>query len=78
MQDLKILNDFNLKVQVQITWADMDILGHVNSTKYFAYLETARIKYYEKLRLLNYFQSQRNLLISLWPFQQIQDLIQYR
>lgn len=55
MRDLKILNDFKLKVQIQIAWVDMDILGHVNSTKYFAYFESARIKYYEKLGLLNYY-----------------------
>ena len=55
MRDLKIFDDFNLKVQIQVAWVDMDALGHVNSSKYFAYFETARIKYFENLGLLKYF-----------------------
>jgi acyl-CoA thioester hydrolase len=55
MMDLKILNDFKLKVQIQIAWADMDALGHVNSSKYFVYFETARIQYYEHLDLRKQF-----------------------
>lgn len=55
MQDLKVLDDFLLKAQIQVAWVDMDVLGHVNSSKYFTYFETARIKYYEKLELFDYF-----------------------
>lgn len=55
MKDLKILDDFNLKIQLQVAWVDMDMLKHVNSSKYFAYFEGARIKYYENLGLLEYF-----------------------
>jgi acyl-CoA thioester hydrolase len=56
MQDLKVLKDFKVKIQTQVRWVDMDILGHVNSSKYFTYFEAARIKYYEKLKLLEYFK----------------------
>lgn len=55
MIELKALNDFNLKVKIQVAWVDMDVLGHVNSSKYFTYFETARIRYYEKLELPYYF-----------------------
>jgi acyl-CoA thioester hydrolase len=57
MTDLKILDDFKLNVQIQVAWIDMDSLGHVNSSKYFTYFETARVKYYENLGLLDYFKS---------------------
>lgn len=56
MRDLKVLKDFKVKIQTQVRWVDMDILGHVNSSKYFTYFEAARIKYYEKLKLLEYFK----------------------
>ncbi|NVO08520.1 MAG: acyl-CoA thioesterase [Bacteroidales bacterium] len=56
MQDLKVLKDFKVKTQTQVRWVDMDILGHVNSSKYFTYFEVARIKYYEKLKLLEDFK----------------------
>ena len=55
MQDIKILDDFKLKIQIKVAGVDMDVLGHVNSSKYFAYFEAARIKYYENLDLLNSF-----------------------
>lgn len=54
MQNLKVLDDFNLKSEIQVVWIDMDVLGHVNSSKYFGYFETARIKYYEALGVLNF------------------------
>jgi len=34
----------------------MDALGHVNSSKYFSYFESARIKYYVNLGLLDFFK----------------------
>lgn len=32
-----------------IRWADMDLLGHVNSTVYFRYMEQARIEWFYAL-----------------------------
>jgi acyl-CoA thioester hydrolase len=55
MQELKALGDFNIIVQFPVAWSDMDALGHVNSAKYFTYFESARVKYYHNLNLLNYF-----------------------
>jgi acyl-CoA thioester hydrolase len=31
-----------------IRWGDMDVLGHVNNTVYFRYMETARIAFLEE------------------------------
>ena len=42
------LDDFKIKVDIPIAWGDMDVLQHVNNTKFFKYFETARIKYFEK------------------------------
>lgn len=51
---MKILDEFNLKVVFPVAWRDMDAFGHVNSSQYFTYFETSRIKYFEELDLLNY------------------------
>jgi acyl-CoA thioester hydrolase len=56
MNDPKALSDFKLKIQLRVAWADMDIFGHVNSTYFFRYFESARIQYYESLGLLDYFK----------------------
>jgi acyl-CoA thioester hydrolase len=55
MSHPQVLNDFKINIPIQVAWADMDVLGHVNSTRYFAYFEIARIKYYEQLELTDYF-----------------------
>lgn len=55
MSHPQVLNDFKINIPLQVAWADMDVLGHVNSTRYFAYFEIARIKYYEQLELTDYF-----------------------
>ena len=35
--------------QVEVRWADLDLLGHVNNTKYFEYAMEARVKFYRDL-----------------------------
>lgn len=32
---------------IPMRWGDMDALGHVNNTRYFAYFEQARIQFFE-------------------------------
>ena len=34
---------FTLEMVIPIRWGDMDMMGHVNNTVYFRYLETIRI-----------------------------------
>ena len=31
---------------VEVRWADLDLLGHVNNTKYFEYTMEARVRFY--------------------------------
>jgi len=43
-----VLSPYPVIVDVVVRWADMDALGHVNSTAYFEYFETVRITYLER------------------------------
>ena len=36
---------------IPIRWGDMDMMGHVNNTVYFRYLEQARISWFEQMGL---------------------------
>lgn len=35
--------------RMPIRWGDMDMMGHVNNTVYFRYLEQARIEWFEQI-----------------------------
>lgn len=37
-----------------VRWGDMDAYGHVNNTTYFTYCESARMFYFDQLRLDDY------------------------
>ncbi len=41
--------EFSYFVEIDIRWADMDSLGHVNNANFLTYVETARVKLLEKL-----------------------------
>ena len=36
-------------LKIQIRFADLDIMGHVNNTVYFSYFEMARVYYFKQL-----------------------------
>lgn len=42
---------FRHHTPIQVRWADMDALGHVNNATYLTYLEQARIGYFNALGL---------------------------
>lgn len=44
---MKELELFNHRYEVQIRFADFDILGHINNTKHLVFVENARIDYME-------------------------------
>jgi acyl-CoA thioester hydrolase len=50
---MKILKDFPVIVKIPIAWGDMDAFGHVNNIRYFKYFETARIKFFEEIGLVD-------------------------
>lgn len=50
-------DEFQMWAKIDVRWGDMDSMGHVNNTKYFTYLETARIHLFAELGLLGAFGS---------------------
>jgi acyl-CoA thioester hydrolase len=56
---MKILNDFNLIVEIPVQWVEMDIFEHINNSYYFKYFEHARIKYFEKIGFLKMYNEKK-------------------
>ena len=54
---------FRFSTTLEVTWRDLDALGHVNNAVYFSYLEYARMKYLQELGLA--FQSLQDVGIIL-------------
>jgi len=44
----ELLGDFEVVVNLPVAWGDMDAFQHVNNTRYFRYMEDARIAYFER------------------------------
>ena len=42
-------NKFNYKTNIHLRFIDFDMMGHVNNSVYFTYLEIARTKYWEEI-----------------------------
>jgi acyl-CoA thioester hydrolase len=49
MSDTKPVRKLMHTMRQAIRWGDMDVLGHVNNTIYFRYMETGRIGFLEDL-----------------------------
>ena len=47
----ELLAGFPVVIDIPVAWGEMDSLRHVNNIVYFRYFESARIAYFEKLRL---------------------------
>jgi acyl-CoA thioester hydrolase len=47
----ELLTGFPVVIDIPVAWGEMDALRHVNNIVYFRYFESARIAYFEKLRL---------------------------
>jgi acyl-CoA thioester hydrolase len=45
------LGRFPVTVEIPVQWGDMDAFGHVNNAVYLRWFESARIAYFERLRL---------------------------
>lgn len=43
-----LLTGFEVIVALPVAWGDMDAFQHVNNTRYFRYMEDARIAYFER------------------------------
>jgi len=44
-QQKKLVHEMTMPVR----WGDMDVMGHVNNTVYFRYMETARIEWFRSV-----------------------------
>lgn len=42
---------YRYETHIQVRWADLDALGHVNNATYLTYLEQARVSYFNDLGL---------------------------
>ena len=47
------LEDFPVQVHIPIQWGDMDAFNHVNNIQFFKYFESARIKYFEEIGMID-------------------------
>jgi YbgC/YbaW family acyl-CoA thioester hydrolase len=54
------MNDFSMKLELRIDWSELDAFGHVNNLEIMKYVQTARVKYLEKVGLMQ-LQSQENI-----------------
>jgi acyl-CoA thioester hydrolase len=46
------LENYPVQVHIPIQWGDMDAFNHVNNIQFFKYFESARIKYFEEIGLV--------------------------
>jgi len=45
---------------VSVRWGDLDSMGHVNNAKYFTYCESARMGYFEAVRMTEHREDPRH------------------
>lgn len=48
------LYDYPVVIEIPVAWGEMDSFKHVNNTHYFRYFESARVKYTEELKILDF------------------------
>ena len=44
------MKSFAVHLELPVLWGDMDALRHVNNARYFAWFESVRIAYFDRLR----------------------------
>lgn len=53
-------NVFKLLVPITVRWGDMDAYGHVNNATFSTYFETARMTFFEWVRIFDYKEGDRH------------------
>lgn len=48
------LYDYPVVIEIPVPWGEMDSFKHVNNVHYFRYFESARTKYVEQLKILDF------------------------
>ena len=47
----ELLEEYPIVTNVTVAWGEMDALQHVNNVVYFRYFETARLEYFNRIKL---------------------------
>jgi len=47
-----LLPEFPITIEVPVAWGEMDAFQHVNNVAYFRYFESARIAYFDAIRMM--------------------------
>lgn len=55
MEEIK----FPVKLKLRLDWSELDQFGHVNNVMYFKYFQSARVNYWETLKMNNLFAENR-------------------
>jgi len=50
------MSDFKIKTGIQVRFADVDSMGHVNNAKFFTYMEQGRVAYFKHFPDLDFTQ----------------------
>jgi acyl-CoA thioester hydrolase len=45
--------------RLEVRWGDLDTMGHVNNAKYFTYCESARMGYFQAVRMPDHYERGR-------------------
>jgi len=54
MEIESLLKHCPVVIETPVAWGEMDAFKHLNNTTYFRYFESARIAYFERLKLMEY------------------------
>ncbi|HEY4618963.1 MAG TPA: acyl-CoA thioesterase [Flavobacterium sp.] len=59
------MSSFKHKVEIQVRFKDLDMMGHVNNANYFTYVEYARLQYFDSVVGVNTdWHSQKGLIMA--------------
>lgn len=61
---MKDLYNYPVAIEVPVAWGEMDAFQHVNNTVFFRYFESARVRYFENLRITDYMKSGQGLILA--------------
>jgi acyl-CoA thioester hydrolase len=53
------IHDFSINLELPVQWGDMDAFQHVNNARFFRFFESARIHYFQALKLHDFFAGSR-------------------
>jgi len=65
MAVIELFNDFPVKLELRIDWAELDLFGHVNNVMFAKYAQAARVHYWEQIGLYkHYLETRRGPMVA--------------